>query len=64
MTDRALGYCATRALCGRKIADELCGRKLSAGFDMDQPGDEEMVAAIVREEAQCEACLDLEMCEQ
>lgn len=53
---RYLDYCGVCALCGPEFADELFQRKLPAGFDLDQPGDEELVTAIVKEQLKCELC--------
>jgi hypothetical protein len=59
---RQLDYCGVRSLVGREAADEMFGRKLPVGFDMDQPGDEEMVTAIVADDAKCESCPDRHRC--
>lgn len=62
MSDRRLDYCEVRSICGRDIADEMFGRRLPAGFDLDQPGDEVMVSAIVREESRCDTCQNRRCC--
>jgi len=59
---RTLDCCAVRSLCGREAADEMFGRKLPFGFDIDQPGDEEMVARIAAEGARCDTCPDRVHC--
>ena len=63
MSDRTLDYCGVRSLCGREVADEMFGRRLPAGLDMDHPGDEEAVTAIVREAARCDDCQQREWCD-
>jgi len=56
LRSNALSYCAVLALAGADIADEMFGRRLLAGIDMDHLGDQELVAAIVAERSACEAC--------
>lgn len=59
---RGLDYCATRALVGADAADEMFGRRLPAGIDMDHLADQDMAAAIVAERAACEACAQHHHC--
>lgn len=44
-----LDYCGVRSLCGREVADEMFGRVIPRGLDMDFPADEDAVANIVSE---------------
>lgn len=60
---RFLDYCAARSLLGRDLADEMFGRNLPPGFDLDQPGDETMAARIVEEQPRCDACPSRQWCE-
>lgn len=62
--DRNPGYCATRSVVGKAEADKMFGRELPSGLDMDQPGDEAMVAKIVEEEDRCDACLYRAACHE
>jgi len=60
---RTLDYCGVRSLCGKQIANELFGRTIPDGFDMDHPGDEEAISAIVREFEPCANCSYEDHCE-
>lgn len=55
---RTLDYCAVRSLCGRETADEMFGRKLPIGFDIDHQADQDMVTRIAAERARCDTCPD------
>lgn len=56
MASRYLDYCGICSICGSEIADDLFERKLPTGFDLDQPGDELLVASIVAEAFKCDIC--------
>ena len=56
MTDRHLDYCAVRSACGRDLADEMFRRHIPVGIDVDQPGDQVALDAIVREASRCDDC--------
>lgn len=59
---RVLDYCGVRALCGREAADEMFGRKIPPGVDMDFPPDQDAVTRIVEERSRCDDCLQRRWC--
>ena len=53
---REMDYCAIRSMCGPEIADEIFGRRLPVGFDLDQPGDLTMIEGVIRDQDRCTSC--------
>lgn len=51
-----LDYCAVLSACGREVADELFGRKIPSGIDMDFLPDQEVVSRIAAERSLCDEC--------